>query len=146
MTSIVFLKEFFLCVASALFFAVLFRAPRATLPVSAAIAGLGWVVFRLMGGSLPAYFVATLMMALLGEIAARVWKRPATLYIHPAVIPLVPGGGLYQTMLYLVEGDTQLGLAEGSRTLLAIGMMALAIGVASLIFRYMAIGRKRRAV
>lgn len=139
------LLEFALSALASVLFAVLFRAPRKTLPVVGVIAGLGWVAFRAMGGTLPAYFFATLGIAVAGEIAARALKMPATICTHVAVIPLVPGVGLYETMLHLVEGDTATGLAVGARTLLAIGMIAMAIGVASLLFKYFPRKRRKKA-
>jgi uncharacterized membrane protein YjjB (DUF3815 family) len=70
-----------------------------------------------------------------GEIAARLMKMPATTFITTSVIVLVPGFGLYKTMLYLVQGAYSQAGSEGTITILAIGSMALAIALGSLFFR-----------
>ncbi|MDR1663762.1 MAG: threonine/serine exporter family protein [Clostridiales bacterium] len=127
--------EFIYCTVATGFLALIFRAPYKTIPVSAVAGGFGWVVLSLLGGKLPAYLIATSVLAIFGEVSARLMKKPATLFTHVAVIPLVPGMGLYRTMLYLIDGHTQEGLAVGVETLLEIGMMAMAIGFTSIAFR-----------
>ena len=54
------------------------------------------------------YFAGTTFVAMIGEIFARKFKMPATTFIFPAVIPMVPGFGLYQTMLALVQNEIQI--------------------------------------
>lgn len=130
------LAEFIFSVVAALAFAGLFNAPKKTMAFSSVTGGIGWLIFRYMGEGLAAYFVAALVMAVLGEILARIMKMPATIFIHVSVIPLVPGLGLYRTMLYLVNGEYMQGLMQGANTLLGMGCIAMAVGVSTLLFKY----------
>ncbi len=68
-------------------------------------------------------------IALIGEYLAFIDKNPVTVYIIPGIIPLVPGSGLYHTMLSIMEKQFD-GVAEyGSETL----MISMAIAGALVI-------------
>ena len=73
------------------------------------------------------YFVAALAVTAYSEGMARLFKSPATSYLVVGLIPLVPGGGIYYTMEYGINGDTMQFLETGMHTLGIAG--ALAIGV-----------------
>lgn len=79
------------------------------------------------------FFLGTLVIALLGELLAKLIKMPATIFIFPAVIPMVPGLGLYQTMLAFVQNDIPSALNIGVDTLVNIGAMAIAMTLISII-------------
>ncbi len=74
---------------------------------------------------------------ILSELAARWQKMPATVFVTTAIIPIVPGIGLYQTMLKIVEQKVEQkydqAAALGSSTLSAIGLMALALALSTLL-------------
>ena len=122
------------CFAAACTFSILVHEPRHSIIVSALIATAGYGVFLLLGQNTMAYFAATLLIGISCEICARLLKRAATLFITGAIIPLVPGVGLYNTMRYVVEGDFSKALITGTSTLLGICGIALAITIASVIF------------
>ena len=61
-------------------------------------------------------------------ILARVRRCPVTGYLQVALLPLVPGSGIYYSMRYCVAGDTQQFLSTllntfGMAASLAIGAM-----------------------
>ena len=72
---------------------------------------------------------------LFAEILARFVKTPVTLFIITSVIPLVPGGALYYTMLGLLQGNQEVFLLKGSYTLSAAGAMALGMFAATMLFK-----------
>ena len=47
-------------------------------------------------------------------------------------------------MLFLVQGSYEQAVGEGTQTILAIGAMALAIALGSLVFRVIRPGRKEK--
>lgn len=111
-------------------FAVLLQAPRKTLPISGVIGAVGWVVFlyvrKEMGASsFYANISATLVLALLSELAARIFKQPATIFVIPGIFPIVPGLGMYNGMAKLIENNYE----EGVNTLLTAGLDAAAIAL-----------------
>ncbi|MBQ8399032.1 MAG: threonine/serine exporter family protein [Clostridia bacterium] len=54
---------------------------------------------------------------LYAEVLARILKTPATVFLIPGLIPMVPGGSLYYTMAFLVQGDQSVAAGKGIDTL-----------------------------
>lgn len=128
--------EMFYCFAATFFFALIMNAPKKILILSSITASLGYLVYKyfiIKGIPLLAFFLGTTLIAMLGEIFARRLKMPATIFIFPGVIPIVPGLGLYNTILALVQNDIFLALETGFNTILNIGCMAIAMALVSLI-------------
>lgn len=100
---------------------------------------LGWLVYLialLFGGSdLLGYFLAALAISAYAEIMARVRKCPVTGYLLISFLPLVPGAGIYYTMEYALQGDTQMFLNQGMHTLGLAGSLAVGVLVMSSLVR-----------
>ncbi len=122
------------CAVAAASFSVWLHQPRSTILVSSLVAVVGYGIFLLLGKGGMAYFLATLFIGVCCEICARVMKRAATLFVTGAIIPLVPGVGLYNTMLYVVEGDYGNAVTTGAATVLGICAIALAITMSAVLF------------
>ena len=91
------------------------------------------------------YFFGTLALAVYAEVMARVRRSPATGYLHVALLPMVPGGGIYYTMEYGIAGNTEMFLETGMHTLGIAGALALGILVVSTLARIVAlVGEERR--
>ena len=127
------LTQLLSCAVAAACFSVLLHQPRRTIPASTLIATAGYAVFLLMGKTTMAYFGATLLIGICCEICARVMKRTATLFVTGAIIPLVPGVGLYNTMLFVVGGDYGSAVTTGTAAVLALCGIALAITMSSVL-------------
>lgn len=116
---------------ASLAFAIVFNIPRNKLLLSAVGGLLGqlvYVVFQLViSNDVILYLLATIAISLYAEVLARLTKSPTTIYLAVALIPLVPGGGIYYTMLYFINGEMDLGITTGVHTLLISG--ALAVGI-----------------
>lgn len=99
-------------------------------------APLGAVVTAIMvqclEGQVP-YAVQALLAAMAGatyaEIMARVQKEPVSAYLTMAILPTVPGRGIYNTMEYCINNEIDLFLKEGVTTFITAGMIASAIVV-----------------
>ena len=89
-------------------FAVLFGVRGRKLAVIALGSGAGWAVYlvcRAMGCSIfTGLLAASLFVAALSEVLARMLRTPVILLLVPMLIPEVPGEALYYTMYYLVQG------------------------------------------
>jgi len=88
-----------------------------------------WFVYILLNGRMSEAgrcFIATLVAAVISEILARIFKTPATIFLIVGIIPLVPGGGLYDTMDFLLKGDTRMFEIQGIRTVGSA--IAIAVG------------------
>lgn len=95
-------------------------------------AGLSWLAYlaALLWGwnDVAAAFFAALCVGVFSEIMARVRRCPVTGYLQVALLPLVPGAGIYHTMRYCVQGSSQLFLYTLLHTLgfaaaLSVGAM-----------------------
>lgn len=137
---------FFFCIVASAFFAVTLNAPKKSIFLSSLTAALGYSVYLFLAGrgmSLAGFFAATAIMASLCEIFSRMIKMPAVVFITPAVIPLVPGLGLYQMVLYMVYGDLEKSMQAGTSAMLAIGSMASAIALVTFVTKLIMARRKK---
>ena len=64
---------------------------------------------------------------------ARRCQTPVTTFIVPGLIPLVPGGGMYEMMAFAVEGHADLLLEKALQTLSIAGALVLGLLCASAI-------------
>lgn len=138
------MKEWLLPIVSAalgsLSFAMFFGVRSRKLWFSLLGGALNWGLYLLamkkMG--LPAtmaYALGAAAGTLYAEILARIVKTPVTVFVITSVIPMVPGGSLYYTMLGLLQGDKATFVDRGLYTLSAAGAMALGIFAATMLFR-----------
>lgn len=128
-------------------FAVLFRAPVRDLPLAAFAGSLAWgsyLAARMATGSESlSFFIASIVVGLFAESMAAMLKRPATLFIISAIIPLVPGAGMYRTMFEAVSGNPQASAAAGFQTLTLAGAIAGGLAVAASIARILWLRKPR---
>lgn len=101
-------------------FAILFGV-RPKLAVPASFGGFfGWAIYLLLENSgqgiFISCFVAAAFAAFYAEVLARVLKAPATLFLVPSFIPLIPGSTLYYTMSNAVARDWEQVRYYGNRT------------------------------
>lgn len=116
-------------------FGVVFRLRGVKLALAAVGGAIGWVVYRVCGSDILGYFVATLVIAAYAEFLARRSRAPASIYLAVALIPLVPGGGIYDTMEHCLAGDATGALATGLHTVGVAGALAIGIVVVSSLVR-----------
>lgn len=93
----------------ALGFALIFNTGKKTI-IPATIGGMiGWAVYLSFEYFGVGVFLATIAAAafcqIYSEVFARVLKTPTTVIYIPAIVPLVPGGSLYNTMYYAAIND-----------------------------------------
>ena len=91
------------------FIAVLFQVRKENIFAAAIGGGLGCLVnecgLALGLGTFFSIFLASLALASYSEIMARVRKTTVTTFLISGLFPLVPGAGMYYTMLAIVHND-----------------------------------------
>lgn len=121
------------------FFGFLFNIHRCQLFYSALGGGLAALIYELgiiMNVNLYlTLFLATICFSIYSEIMARLLKTTVTTFAISGLIPLVPGKGMYMTMLYLVNSDMSAAVSEGFSTLASAGIIALGIMVVSTFYK-----------
>lgn len=136
---------------STLGFSILFYVHPRRLLVATLGGLLTTAAYLLAGHFLDGELLPNLIGALVGagysEIMARVTKVPVPVYMVPCVIPLVPGGGLYETMFSFVTGNYAAAATAGMRTLqIALGIAGgiVIASVLGIIFRPRLFAKKNR--
>lgn len=120
-------------------FAIFMHAPkRAWLPASMIGGGsytLYWALLQMNVYEPAAIFLGALLGSLLGQYCARRMRMIASIFILLAMIPLVPGLGLYRCMSFLAQEMYGAGVDAGVRAMLDIVMIAFGLGIGSYAFR-----------
>lgn len=119
--------------------AIVFNTSKYDIVRAGIVAAAGWLVYTLLKNTSAsvavAYFAGAFVVALFSEILAYWLKNPATVYLLPGLFPLVPGGGMFQTMEAAVSGNMSDALSIGFSTLTAAGAIAIGIAVVSSLAR-----------
>ena len=100
------------------------------------------IVYGCLGGVVSTFLYCVCVEAglpaavvtLYAEVLARVVKAPATVFLIPSIIPLVPGGRLYYTMRAIVDGDADNAKSYAMETIVIALGIAVGIVVISLVF------------
>ena len=71
--------------------------------------------------------IDNIVITAFSEIIGRLRRTTVTTTLIPALIPLVPGGGIYYTMSFFVENKFQEALEKGRETIILT--MALSVGI-----------------
>jgi uncharacterized membrane protein YjjB (DUF3815 family) len=119
-------------------FGFVFQVPRNTLLACGLTGAVGYISFTLIGLSQPlllATLLAAMIIGILGELFARIYKTPVTIFVTVGFIPLVPGLKAYNTILALTNGEFTQGIELGLQTLFTAGAIALGISVISSVAR-----------
>lgn len=130
-------------------FAMLFHVRREKLLLASLGGLLAWGVYLLAGiwwtEDVVRYFASAVTPTIYGETLARVVKCPATLFIITASIPLIPGGSLYHTMKFFMEGKFDAFSQQGLHTVLLAVAIAVGILIPTSVFRLVQQARRQRA-
>ena len=150
MDIVTLLVNFFFSFLATVGFSIFFNSPRKSLIPAGIIGGSGWTVYMILfdfsqNPILSNFFAATLI-SLLSEILARRMKFPAIIFVIPGILPLIPGLGLYNTMLSLVEGNYSNAISVGTNALFVSASISMGVLlITSLVKTYYIIRRKIRS-
>ena len=91
-----------------------------------------------------AYLLAAAVSCFYAEIMARIRKFPATSYLMCALVPLIPGSGIYYTMDFIRRGMLAEAYDKGMLTAAIAGSMAVGVLLVSTGFRMWGVFKKNR--
>lgn len=116
-------------------FGIFFNLRSRKLVAAAVCGGVGWSFYLIgaFGGDVFQNFLASCAITVFAEIMARVQRAPVIVYLAPALIPLVPGGTIYEAMLLALNGEDSLFISTGLHALTITGALALGIVAVSSI-------------
>lgn len=134
-----FLLQFIFAFASTIGFSIIFNIPRRHILPASLCGACGWLAFQYLlsiGEAMVfACFMGACIVSILSEIFCRFFKEASTVFIIPGILPLVPGAGMYHTMLSLLNKDFSATAEIGTQTLLMAGSIAIAILIISSFIR-----------
>ncbi len=90
-------------------FGVLFNVPKNRLIQGGLSGMIGWICYFLLvekgADSVIATLFAAIIIGIVGQIFARIYKTPVIIFNVAGIIPLVPGGTAYDAMKHFVLND-----------------------------------------
>lgn len=133
---------------STIAFGYLYQLSGPALWVAGAIGAAAWalsaVVGLLPGSGLLRDVVGGLVVGGLSEAAAFWFRRPVSVFAVPAIIALVPGYLIYQSMVAFLENHFFTGFRIGLTAALAAGGLSIGLAVATAVVRPLLRKRRRR--
>ena len=113
-------------------FSIIFNVPRKELLLCGLTGAASWSVYRLIFDISSDFVVAAILFAAItvtciSRMLSFARKMPVTIYLIPGIIPLVPGAGLYYTMLHAVMGESTRAMIQGIETLRNAGVIAVGL-------------------
>ncbi|NLM26340.1 MAG: threonine/serine exporter [Firmicutes bacterium] len=123
---------------ASLSFATLYKVQSQQIMAAGIVGTIGWLINYYLsqyGNDVVAIFAAATAVALSSEIFARIRLQPVPVFLVPGIIPLVPGGQAYQTMLSFLQGNYLAGVEQLVNTLFLAGAIAGGIMLVSSLFR-----------
>ena len=129
-------------------FSLLFGLKRQKLLLATVGGMMVWGVYAVMRFFVPdSLFLCNFIPAIIGtlysQILARVIKAPATMFIFPSLVVLVPGGMLYYSMSSIIRGEMEAGIRLAIDT--GEVSVALALGIVAVMAMIKIIQHIRRA-
>ena len=129
-------------------YAFLLNAPMNTVLPASLTGLLGYVIYEvlvnLFGQSMIfGYFIATVVIAVICEFAARIMRMPSTIFLLTALVPLVPGYTFYCAMLSIVEHNGAAFAAYGLEAVQIVAVIAVGAAVMSTLFRALTVRAAR---
>ena len=135
----VFIRSFITAFAAVDVFAVILDMPKNLTLFAGLVGAVGYMAYLTAGIysklEVTKVFWAMIVVALISHILARCLKAPAAVFSVCGMIPFVPGGGIYRSVLYFIRGQGSLSNHYFSETLQIAGAIALAIFIVDSLFK-----------
>ena len=130
-----YILGFIFSMISSVGFSVLFSCPKKSIFWGGITGAIGWTIYSFIKNMSQGMYIATLLGAyvtgIIGEVFARKFHMPASLFIIPGIINLVPGAGIYYTLFYFVNDQMNMGMIKLFQTLAIAGAISFGVLLAS---------------
>ncbi|MCD5325693.1 MULTISPECIES: threonine/serine exporter family protein [Pontibacillus] len=140
-------EQFFTSFIASAAFGVIFQAPRNTLLKCGLVGSIGWVIYILFVESnidaVTGTFVASFVIAMIGQFFARLYKTPVIVFSVAGIIPLVPGGLAYDAMRNFVQNDYGQALPIAAKVFMISGAIAIGLVLSEVMNQVFKKMRKR---
>lgn len=134
-----YIKQFIFSLIATIGFSVLFNVPKQSIIFASITGGIGWTLYTFINiltvSTMFSLFIASTVVGILGELFARINKKPVTTFIIPGIVPLVPGYLIYLSMVNLVNRNFDDFALTGTEALFSSGAISIGIILVSSISR-----------
>lgn len=112
-------------------FGILFNAPRQALMQCGLTGMSGWILYYTLTSvgleAVPATIFAAMLVAVLSQVCAKLFKTPVIIFNVSGIIPLVPGGIAYDAMHHFVQNDYYNAVQLSAQVMLLAGAIAMGL-------------------
>jgi uncharacterized membrane protein YjjB (DUF3815 family) len=134
-----YIYQFSISFMATIGFGIFFGAPFNSIIPTGFSGAVSWIVYYFFsnnfGGPISATFIASFCVGIFGEGLAIRYKKPATVFITPGIVSMVPGAGMYYTMQHLVQNDFYNAASYGTQTFFVAAAIAIGIVTATVFSR-----------
>ncbi len=121
----------------------LFHIPKRYYLSCGLIGGAGWLIYILIVrsglGDTFAALISSVFVALASRIVSLYMECPSTVFLYPGLLPIIPGGSIYETVYFIVANDTSAALMKGLTALkIAVAMVIGIVIIYEIPQRYIA--------
>lgn len=114
-----------------IFFSIMFNVNKKQLWFCGIVGGCGWAMYLFTSDIgftiVTSSFFAAVVVSVLSHILAIYRRNPVTTYQISGIIPIVPGAGMYRSLLYLIQDELTLANEYLVETLQIAGSIAVAM-------------------
>ncbi|MFZ5966023.1 MAG: threonine/serine exporter family protein [Bacillota bacterium] len=125
------IEQFFIAFFSVAGFAILFNIPKKEILRASFAGAFGWLVYHYVSSISNTYvlssFLGACAVSIISEMFARKYKQAVTVFVIPGILPLVPGAGMYYTMLAIIQKSFDKAALLGTETIFIAGSISVAI-------------------
>lgn len=129
---------------------IIFNIPKRHIIADAVVGAIGWYCYLLClkaTGIVFATLFASMLVAFLSSVLARIMRAPTTVFLIPGILSMVPGTSIYRVVYYIIHNDQENTRYYLMETLQIAAMIVFAILIVETVFRvisnYAAIKLKR---
>ena len=94
------------------------------------------ILLSFVDNRLVCVMLAAMLAALYAEILATNKKMPSTVFLYPAIVPLIPGDLFLYTVTNLVMEEFEMALSNGKDCILTLSCMSIGFVISSTIAYY----------
>lgn len=142
-----FLFIFFIATLSSIGYSIPMNTPKKAILPGALASAIGYMIYiyiiKFGWNYMLASFVSAFIIGSIGEAYSRIMKMPATIFVLPGLITLVPGGGMYYTMTYLIQDNSAMFQEEAITTFFIAVFLSVGIIASTMFSRSLNRFRKR---
>ncbi len=141
-------NQFIFSFFSTVGFSVIFNVPKKSILYAGITGALGWTIYihieHITRSAVFSILIGSMIVGLLGEIFARIDKKPVTTFIIPGIVPLVPGYSMYLAMINLINQNFLEAVKAGTEAVFIGGAISAGIIIIASIARILKSNKRKK--